>query len=92
MNAKIVYEMCYGPNPFVKDNPCDAWILWQAVIPEVGIDIHHEPVAIFNRDSDARTFMAHIWAEGLDGKLVKLPRDMADDLASLQEMRKGNER
>ena len=92
MNAKIVYEMAYGPNPFAslrkKGQIAELWVLWRTTIPEAGTDISQEPIAIFNLDSEARTFMAHIFAEGLCDKLVRIPKDLERGLATLKELRK----
>lgn len=80
MNAKIKYKLENIPHPFdqkARKQGTMAWCLIKVVEPEIqGIaNSTYEPVAIFNFNSEAELFMAHIFAEGLDKKLVEIDRD-----------------
>lgn len=89
MNARISYLMAYGPNPFSQHKPVEkAWVLWRVTTPELGTSDHHEPVAVFNRDSDATEFQGHVVTEGLDGRLVRVDRQLRASLEELRELRK----
>lgn len=81
MEATIEYEIAYGPSNICKQ---DAWVIWQKVRPGFGIDVISKDIAVFNMDSEARNFIAHIVAAGLDGKLIHVPRDMKEDLLQLK--------
>lgn len=48
-----------------------AYCLVKMVVPTFG-ESTWEPVAIFNYDSEATTFQGHVFAEGLDKKLVEI--------------------
>ncbi len=74
MKAKITYRVGSLPHPFDSDQRAkgiEAWCLIKMVVPSLGRKTE-EPVAIFNFDGEARTFMAHVVAEGLDGSLVEI--------------------
>ena len=79
MDAKIVYTLDRLPHPFnrkQREGGAYAWCLVKRVRPLVGRETK-EPIAIFDFDSEAETFAGHIIATGLDGKLVKVDRDLA---------------
>ena len=74
MKAKITYRVGSLPHPFDSERRAQgiqAWCLIKVVVPSLGPK-SEEPVAIFNFDGEARTFMAHVSAEGLDGLLVEI--------------------
>lgn len=80
MNAKITYTMDFSPDPFDKkarEQGQKCWVLWEKSTPQVGPETF-KVVACFNSDTDARRFMGHVYAMGLDGKLVELPRDVRE--------------
>lgn len=79
MNAKISYKMSYQPDPFHRAHLQDTelWVLWEVVTSELGeTDTKVTPIATFNLDSEARRFQAHIFASGLDDKLISIDREM----------------
>jgi hypothetical protein len=61
-----------------------AWCLVEVVTPQAGPPTHN-PVAIFNFDSDAERFQGQVFAEGLDGKLLSIDRDVRRMFAMLSE-------
>ncbi len=88
MNATISYAMEFIPHPWDSEQRkrgVQAWCLVKTVKPEVG-EKTWEPVAIFNLDSEANTFQGHVFATGLDGKLVSIHRDTRE----LFELRRSN--
>ena len=77
MNATITYRMEYLPHPWNekrRSRGTRAWCLVKVVTPAVGPK-SAEPVAIFDWDSEAERFMGHVFALGLDGKLVTIDSD-----------------
>lgn len=74
MNARVTYEMHYLPHPWdekLRKDGAKAWILCEVVVPEAGPETFN-PVAIFNYDSEGARFQGHVFASGLNGKLVKI--------------------
>jgi hypothetical protein len=72
MKARIEYEVRLIPHPWNpprRDAGVQVWCLIKRVVPEMGHTVE-EPVAAFNLDSEALTFMGHVISSGLDGKLV----------------------
>lgn len=85
MNAKITYRIGNIPHPWNDNHRANgmmAWCLIKVIKPEVGSIslIKEEPVAIFNLDSEAELFMAHIYASNLNGKLVEIDRHVKEYL------------
>lgn len=79
MNATITYRLTYRPSPLCRCEDDRAYVLVKCVTPEIG-DSTEQDVAIFNLDSEARLFAAHVFTSGLDGKLVDLDRNMRESL------------
>jgi len=80
MIATIRYKMAYLPHPWNTGSRAEgekAWCLVKVVKPEHGATTE-EPVAIFNWDSEAETFQGHVYAAGLDGKLIDIDRDVRE--------------
>jgi hypothetical protein len=80
MNAKITYVVTSIPHPWdEKDRKVGvtAYCLVKRTTPEYGFP-QDEPVAMFNFDSEARQFAAHVFLAGLEGKLVEMDRDLHD--------------
>ncbi len=74
MKATIAYQLQYIPHPYdakARERGTKAWCLVRVTRPELG-NSTHVPVAMFNFDSEAETFQAHVFAEGLDGRLVTI--------------------
>lgn len=77
MKARIEYRLENISHPWNEERRkqgMKAWCLMCRTIPELGPSTE-EPVAIFNMDSDAERFAGHVFAEGLDGKLVSVGSD-----------------
>ena len=79
MQATITYRVECIPHPWPtdKNRGIDAWCLVKIVTPEMGPS-QTEAVAIFNFDSEAELFQAHILASDLDGKLVTIDKDVRE--------------
>lgn len=76
MNARVHYKFEYQPHPFnqeLRAKGVEAWCLVQIITPEVGPPTY-DVIAIFNLNSEAERFQAHIFAEGLDGRLIEIDR------------------
>ncbi len=72
MKATITYRVSYEPHPYDKKQRAQgvrAWALVRVTTPEAGPRTE-DVVAIFNFDTEAERFMGHVFAEGLDGRLV----------------------
>jgi hypothetical protein len=77
MNAKITYRVGSQPHPWdekARAKGVTAMCLIKVITADFG-PMREEPVAIFNWDSEAEMFMGHIFAAGLDGKLVTIDSD-----------------
>jgi hypothetical protein len=82
VRAAITYSVENLPHPFDEKQRAQgihAWCIVKNVQPAMGIATA-EPVAYFNFDSEAKTFQGHVLAEGLDGRLVTIDRDMREFL------------
>lgn len=78
MNAKITYRVGRIYHPFNKARANElVWCLIKVTKPELG-ESKEEAVALFNLDSEARTFQGHVYADGLDGQLVSIDRDVRE--------------
>lgn len=74
MNAKVTYELRYEVDPWDEKRRAaglKCWCLVQVVTFELGVP-RSEIVAVFERDSVAETFAGHVFATGLDQKLVDI--------------------
>lgn len=85
MNAKITYRIGNIPHPWNDKHRAAgmmAWCLIKVIKPEIGSVslIKEEPVAIFDLNSEAELFMAHIYASNLNGKLVEIDRHVKEYL------------
>jgi hypothetical protein len=90
MNARIRYRMSELPHPFnpkLAAQGITAWCLVEVVEPEIGSRTEGV-VAIFDLDSRAMTFMGHVIAEGLNGRLIEVPNEIVE-LASIRHRRSG---
>ena len=77
MKARIFYKMEYLPDPWNETRRKQgntAWCLVKITVPEFG-DRQHEPVAMFNLNSEAEMFQGEIILAGLD-KLIEVNEDM----------------
>lgn len=80
MTAQIVYRVDRLPHPFdpkQRRNGVYAYCLIKVVQPDVG-NATEEPVAIFNFDSEAELFLAHVSTSEVEGKLVEMTRDQRE--------------
>jgi hypothetical protein len=74
VNAKVTYKMQYVPHPFDVKQRAEgvrAWTLFEVTTPPAGPSTA-VPIALFNFDSEAERFMGHVFADGLDGKLLEI--------------------
>lgn len=80
MKATVTYRVGFIPYPFDEKRRKagdEIWALIKVVTPEMG-KITEEPVAVFNLDSEARTFQGHVIASKLDGKLVDVDANVKE--------------
>lgn len=87
MNATVTYLISEQPHPFddkKRAQGVKAWCLVEVVTPEAGPKTHTN-VAMFNYASEAERFQAHVFASGLDGKLVSIDRDVKELLTLWQK-------
>ncbi len=80
MKATITYEVSWVPHPWDDKKRAAgmyAWCVLKVVTPEAG-PRKNEAVAIFNLDSEAETFIGHVFATGLNGQLVTIPDDFVE--------------
>lgn len=66
--------MGFEPHPWDKGaraSGTKVWCLIKVVTPEMG-PVREDPVSLFNWDSEAEMFMAHVFSMKLDGKLVDI--------------------
>ncbi len=78
MNAKITYRLGRIPHPFNKEKRgqgMEAMCLIKVTTYDLGTFPEEMPVAIFDLDSEADRFAAHVFLEKLNGKLVSIDRD-----------------
>jgi len=78
--ATITYRMENLRHPFdpnANDKGVYVWALVKVITPAHG-ETTETPVALFNLDSEARTFQGHVYAEKLDGKLVTINDDIRE--------------
>lgn len=84
MNAKITYRMAYCSSDLLSEGHRKAgvyaWHLMKVVQPELfgTYGSTEEPVAIFNLNSEAELFQAHVFASGLNEKLVTIGPDLKE--------------
>lgn len=74
MNAIITYRLSKELHPYSERQRAEgvrAWVLMKIVTPMIG-NRTEEPIAIFNLDSEAETFMGHVLASDLDGVLITI--------------------
>ena len=92
MDAEIVYEVSQVPHPFSdarRKAGVTAFCLLKVTRPIVG-DEHREPVAIFNLDSEADEFVAHVVLAGLAGKLIEVPRAKAESIRRVAKLERSS--
>lgn len=80
MKATITYRVGRIPHPYDDKRAAKgeyAWCLIKVITPVMG-EVTEEPVAMFNLDSEARTFQGHVLASKLDGKLVTIDKDIRE--------------
>jgi len=72
MNATITYKIDRRLNPFsIEDHKNYVWCIVKVVHPQLGNDTE-EPIAIFNLDSEAETFMGQVMVNNLDKKFISI--------------------
>ena len=79
MKATITYKVdnvLYPWDEKRRQSGETVWCLVKVITPEYGRVIE-DPVAIFNLDSEAKTFQGHIFAAKLEGDLVSIHPDIA---------------
>ena len=80
MKATITYEMRYEPHPWndgLAKQGVRAWCLVKVTRPAIG-PMSSEPVALFDRDSEAEVFQGHVLAESLDGQLLTIDPEVRE--------------
>ncbi len=80
MKATIAYRISYEPHPYDKKQRAQgvkAWSLVRVTTPEAGPRTE-DVVAIFNFDTEGEAFMGHVFAEGLDGRLVTIDPEWSE--------------
>ncbi len=89
MNAKITYKVSNIPYPWDEKRKKAGDMIYALVkrtVPEYGYPTE-EPVAVFNYDSEARQFAAHVFMAGLDGKLVEMDDDLRQLFNATKQLR-----
>jgi hypothetical protein len=78
MNAKILYRIEKMLHPWSHaghERGMECWCIVKVTKPEYG-NVVVEPVAMFNLDSEAETFQAHVLSTGLDEKLISIDPEL----------------
>jgi hypothetical protein len=86
MMAKITYKVRFMKCPWGGGN--DAWCLVKETIPELG-EPFSEPVAVFNFDSEARLFQAHVLTVDPEANVIGIAPGMQDSFRLSKEISRG---
>ena len=89
MNATVQYAMRFVAHPWSQEQKSKGvyvWALVKVTTPEFG-GATEEAVALFDLDSEAKTFQGHVFASGLDGTLIHIDPDMAEFFTLRKERR-----